>query len=189
MFLLNQNNIPMIKFLVSNFKEQINVNKADEKNVNLLMRAIAMGNDEIFKEIISNFQSKVDINQIDINGNTALHWATYKHNLAYFEIIVEKFKNQLDVSICNNKGRNVLMTVCEEGFFEALIILMKYFKAQIDINKKDTSSQHNSAVALAMQKGHSKIVTYLLKEFKGEIVYTGFMQSNKMGIGLVDIKF
>ena len=153
------------------------------------MRAISTNNDEIFKEIIVNFQTIVDVNQTDINGNTALHWAAYKHNINYFGMLIDIFKNKLDISICNNKGRNVFMTVCEEGFFEALLLLMKNFKSQIDVNKKDVSSVHNSAIALAMQKGHSKIVTYLIKEFKGEIVYTGFMQSKKVGIGLVDLKF
>ena len=184
MFLLNKNENLLLKNMLFTFKSTININKSDETGVSLLIRAISLKNHEIFTEITTNFAEKININHKDVNGNTAFHWSVYKRNIGICEEIIRIFIEKIDVFAINSKGKTVFMVICEEGFYEGLLLFLKKFKEKAEINKKDANG--NSAIALALGRGHAKIVGVLMKEFKGEI--TGAIQSKKVGIGLVDLK-
>ena len=131
-------NVEVLKILIDNFKDQIDINKRDKYGYTLLHRLCSTHKLDMAKLLIDNFKDQIDINVVDKkHAHTALHWVCYNMNFDMVKLIVEHFKDQIDINLRDKQyGFTALQYTCGVNV-KIVKFLIDNFKDSINIMSLD----------------------------------------------------
>ena len=93
--LVNKDNIDIVKLLIDNFKDQIDISIQDKYSKTALLYALSNDNIDIAKLLIDNFKDQIDISSENRYCDSAL--AVDKADL--INLLINNFKDQIIINI------------------------------------------------------------------------------------------
>ena len=176
---LYRKNIHMVRLLIDNFKDQININLQDKnRGFTALYWAINGNNVDMLNLLIDNFKDQIDINIRDkIHRSVALFWLINKpgnprnyKRVKMIKLLIDNFKSKIDINIQDKYGHSIVHYVCwNESFNWMLKLLIHNFKDQIDINLQDKEFKQAVLHWMCSEKCNIKIAKLLIDNFKNQI--------------------
>lgn len=158
-YLVRDNMIDIIKYILDNFELRLDVVDSDGKNI--LFEPIKYDNIELLK-VLLEYNKKIIgldiINMHDNNGNTPLSYSCILNNMNAFVIL---YKNNANIDTIDNNSSNIYEILFKYNRTKMILYLLKeeYSKN----NHLDTFTKNNESILhLALTYENNEVMAFLM---------------------------
>jgi|SaaInlStandDraft_5_1057022.scaffolds.fasta_scaffold08158_1 ankyrin repeat protein len=157
-YLINYNNIEIIKYIFEHFQIRIDIINSDGRNI--LYYLIVHNFNKMFDFILQKDKTNIGISIIDLRDNlgyTSLHYTIIFNNFYCFQ---QLYKNNCDIYIINNEKKNIFELCLKHNTNDILLYLIENeFKKN---NYNFTNINNETLFMLALTFKNNIILDYLI---------------------------